>query len=97
MQLLLSSPPTDEERGNLPIIPPGAYVAFCEGSSRRLVFLFDPATLQAYLYNSCDGWDRAYVMKDGALPGDIILDNSEAAWAMACWKAVQAQTKAGHC
>jgi hypothetical protein len=94
MQFLLCIPAKDEERGGLPsFIPPGAYVGYFDASARRLVFLFEPATAQAHLYISSEGWDKAFAMQEGHLPKEIVLDSHEAAWAVACWKAVQAQRR----
>jgi len=90
-QFLLCLPLREDERGALPPIPPGAYIGFFEAAARRLVFVFDPAEGFAKLYLSSVGWERAFLMQDGRFPPEIVLDSAEAAWAVACWKAVQAQ------
>ena len=90
-QFLLCLPLREDERGALPPIPPGAYVGFFEAAARRLAFVFDPAEGFAKLYLSSVGWDKAFLMQDGRFPPEIVLDSAEAAWAVACWKAVQAQ------
>ena len=88
-QFLLCLPLRDDERGELPPIPPGAYVGFFDAAARRLVFVFDPAEGFAKLYLSSEGWEKAFLMQDGRFPPGIVLDSAEAAWAIACWKAVQ--------
>jgi hypothetical protein len=92
-QFLLCLPLQENERGTLPPIPPGAYIGFFEAAARRLVFVFDPAEGFAKLYLSSEGWDKAFLMREGRFPPEIVLDSAEAAWAVACWKTVQAQLR----
>jgi hypothetical protein len=91
MKNLVSFPLLQHEAGKLPPIPPHAYVGFFDALARRLVFVFDHETGQACLYVSTEGWDGAFVMQPGRLPGGIILDSPEAAWAVACWKIVRSR------
>jgi hypothetical protein len=90
-QFLLCFPLQEAERGRLPPIPLGAYVGFFEAPTRRPVFVFDPAEGFANLYLSSAGWDKAFLMLSSRFPPEIVIDSAEAAWAIACWKAVQAQ------
>ena len=73
-QFLLCLPLREDERGALPPIPPGAYVGFFEAAARRQVFVFDPAEGFANLYLSSEGWERAFLMREGRFPSEIVLD-----------------------
>ena len=86
-RILLMISQRDGESGRMPTIPPGAYVGYFDSAGRRLIFVCDQANKQTHLYFSSEGWNRAFAMRDGRLPGEIVLNSQEAAWAMACWKA----------
>jgi hypothetical protein len=77
MKNLVSFPLLPHEAGKLPSIPAQAYVGFFDALTRRLVFVFDHETGQACLYVSTEGWNRAFVMQPGRLPGGIILNSPE--------------------
>lgn len=88
MSVLLCIAGRDNEAGQLPDIPVGAYVGYFDAAGRRLVFVQPASGGLAWLYLSED-WSKAFVMRDGLLPREIVLSSPEAAWAMACWRAAR--------
>jgi hypothetical protein len=87
VKLLLIIPNLHPERGEAPVVPEGAYVGYYNAGTRQLLFVFDAQKRVGLLYLSSAGWGRHFEIVDGRLPEDILLNGSEAGWALACWRA----------
>ena len=92
--ILLTIHPRFAWPGEPPAIPAGVYTGYYDSGSRQWIFVFDESAGQGWLFASGTGWIRRYTLENGRLPQDVVLNGSEAGWALACWRAAQSR-KAG--
>ena len=84
---LLVIPNLHPRQGEAPPVPDGAYTGYYNAGSRQLLFVFEAEKCTGRLYLSSAGWNKPFEMVDGRLPENVLLNGSEAGWALAYWRA----------
>lgn len=75
---------------------PGQYRGYFENEyGEQAVFVYDRTMQQGTLYLGDAGWETAYRVRDGVVPG-LILSQLEQAWLRTCWTAVRGSEVGAH-
>jgi len=65
---------------------PNRYLGYFENEhGEQAIFIYDRTARKGTLYMGDAGWDRPYLVVDGAVP-EPILGTDEQMWLAACWK-----------
>lgn len=80
-------PPFITDEGN----PDKRFAYFENDLGEQLIFVYDFAQKQGSLYHGDCGWETAYRVVDGAVPG-LLLSHVEKLWLIVCWCAATGAT-----